>query len=82
MQDESPIQPHQIIGAMLRGEFRPMTDSDLEGFAGVEYDGWIAEIEGYLVVVDHCPGEGCIVSVTDSDNLLEWDYEMNFKAIG
>ena len=38
---------------IFQAEFAPMTEADLEGFAGVEGDGYIAEIGEYIVVLDH-----------------------------
>ena len=37
----SPVSTDDILEALASGKFRPMTFDDLEGFAGIEYEGHI-----------------------------------------
>jgi len=41
------------LAQVFQAEFTPMTESDLEGFAGVEGDGYMAEIGEYLPDLDY-----------------------------
>lgn len=73
-----PIDISDLFGLMLRGEFRRMTDMDLEGFAGVEGQGWIcddANVDGahgeYVVIADHGP-EGITFNVVDAEHGTTW----------
>ena len=62
---------------IFRAEFKAMTDADLEGFAGIEYDGFTAEIKDCIVVLDHGPVS--VVQVhqcTDDGDVSCWSMEL------
>lgn len=46
------------IADIFRAEFKVMTEDDLEGFAGVEGNGFQAEIKGCTVILDEANDEG------------------------
>ena len=71
-QDENkcPVSLPQIFQA----EFVPMTEADLEGFAGVEGNGYIAEVGEYTVVLDHSQ-ESAMLQVQGPDGSW-WSLEL------
>lgn len=66
------------IDIFTRVQFRPMTDSDAQAFAGIEYDGFIAELGARTIVMDHGPG-GMHVEVYDEDGdvINRWDFAVS-----
>ncbi len=76
-----PVSFSDLVGAMLRGEFRPMTDMDLEGFCGIVFTGWIIDdlaiddaTGEFVVVVDHGP-KGIMFNVVDVEHGTTWALE-------
>ncbi len=52
-----PVTLPQIFKADFVG---PMTEPELEGFAGIEGDGYMAEVDGYMVILDHSQESACL----------------------
>ncbi len=40
-----------IVRAMLEGKFKPMTEHDMQGWQGIEEDGWECVINDHHVVI-------------------------------
>ncbi len=74
-----PVTAQDIFGAMLRGEFKEMSDHDLDAFAGIEYTGFMTEINDCLVIADHGPG-GILINVTE-ENGTTWMFEIEVPHI-
>ncbi len=76
----SPISTNDILGALVSGKFRPMTDGDLEAMAGIEFDGFIWDDceEDCIVILDRSP-ETIYVQVTSTlpDTGGTWVMELN-----
>lgn len=72
---ECPVSPMEVLREMIRGTFTKMTDADLQGFAGIEYDGYTGEINDCLVVLDHGPG-GIVVNVNAEDGSV-WSFDID-----
>ncbi len=62
MTTECPVTAATVLAAMCRGEFKPFTESDSQAYAGIEGDGFTAELNDCEVVLDSGPG-GIIVNV-------------------
>lgn len=65
-----PVSLPQIFQA----KFVPMTEDDLECFAGVEGDGYSAEVGEYLVILDHSQ-DSAVLQVQGPDGSW-WSLEL------
>ena len=63
--EKCPVTSLEIISALIAGKFTAMTEADMEGFAGIEYEGYICEDlkDDCVIILDHGPG-GMEVQVT------------------
>lgn len=78
--NQCPVTSAEILSIMLTGGFHPMDDVDLESFAGVEGDGYVAEINDCVVVADHMSGS-LVVQVSTVDGAW-WTMEINPRLSG
>ncbi len=54
----SPVSTSDILEALASGKFRSMTFDDLEGFGGIEHDGYIWDKDceaDCIVILDRAP---------------------------
>lgn len=77
----SPVSTIDVLGAMLRGEFKEMTLLDLDSFAGIEYDGYIAEINGCLAVVDYGLGDILVQVCTEDGNGVTYQLKLGGELV-
>ncbi len=69
--NKCPVSLPQIFGFA----FVPMTEADLEGFAGIEGDGYMAEVgDGYVVILDHSQ-DSAVIQVHGPDGTW-WSLEL------
>lgn len=51
-----PVDPYEVLFAIIQGKFRPMGKFDLSLYGGIEYDGFIGEVNKHNVTLDVGPG--------------------------
>ena len=61
---ECPVTSAELVGALL-AEFRRMDETDLEGCAGLEGDGWLWTRPDDVVVAADQVGDQIIFNVVD-----------------
>lgn len=78
--DASPISMVGILGAMLNGEFDELSleDRDCQRL-NIGYNGWVAEIEGIKIFLDHGP-DGIEVIIEDQEQT--WRGYVNGDIVG
>ena len=66
----------ELLGALLEGKFHITSDSEMEGFAGCEGEGWIWSYQYGFVVIDFM-GDHMIAQVFEIDD--DSDHVWNFN---
>lgn len=78
--DSSPISMVGILSAMLNGEFDELSlnDRDCQRL-NIGYNGWVAEIDGIKVFLDHRPDS---IDVIIEDQGQTWEGHITGDIVG
>ena len=63
-----------LLIALLKGKFHKASDSEMQGFAGCEGEGWIWDYKVGCIVVD-LMGDHMIAQIFEEDHCWEFDPE-------
>lgn len=69
----------EVAGALLRGEFREMTEGEACGWAGAADDGRVWDWNGVQVCISYLPGDGLRVDATDGERV--WSYDLRNATV-
>jgi hypothetical protein len=62
------VSPRELFGALLSGQFRRLTEEELDAWIGFEGEGWLwdSRLDGTIVTADHTPA-GIVFNVIEPD---------------
>ena len=67
---------------ILQARFLPMDESDYDGFAGVQGNGYIAKIKGCLIIYDDgADNDECGLQVHDPESSHSWGFKVSSEAV-